>query len=107
MIRLEGVTKIFPGQVVPAVKDLHLEVKEGDVCVLVGPSGCGKTTTMKMINRLYEPSGGKIFINGEDTALLDPIKLRLDIGYVIQEIGLFPHLTIEDNIATVPREKSW
>lgn len=107
MIRCEGVTKVFPGHAVPAVKDLDLEVKEGDVCVLVGPSGCGKTTTMKMINRIYEPTGGTIYINGEDTKKINPIKLRLDIGYVIQEIGLFPHQTIADNVATVPREKKW
>ncbi|MFO7952223.1 MAG: betaine/proline/choline family ABC transporter ATP-binding protein [Bacillota bacterium] len=107
MIKLEGLTKVFPGHTVPAVKDLTLEVNEGDVCVLVGPSGCGKTTTMKMINRLYEPTGGKIYIRGEDALQMDPIKLRLDIGYVIQEIGLFPHMTIEENIATVPNEQHW
>lgn len=107
MIRLERVTKIFPGQEAPAVKDLDMEVGAGEVCVLVGPSGCGKTTTMKMINRLIEPTSGKIYIDGRDAAALDPIKLRQDIGYVIQEIGLFPHMTIAENIATVPREKRW
>lgn len=107
MIKLEGLTKVFPGHKIPAVKELSLEVKEGDVCVLVGPSGCGKTTTMKMINRIYEPTGGKVLIRGEDALSMDPIKLRLDIGYVIQEIGLFPHMTIEENIATVPNEKHW
>jgi len=107
MIKLEGLTKVFPGHNIPAVNDLNLEVNEGDVCVLVGPSGCGKTTTMKMINRLYEPTGGKIYIRGEDALQMDPIKLRLDIGYVIQEIGLFPHMTIYENIATVPNEKQW
>ncbi len=107
MIKLEGLTKVFPGHNIPAVKELNLEIKEGDVCVLVGPSGCGKTTTMKMINRLYEPTGGKIYIRGEDALQMDPIKLRLDIGYVIQEIGLFPHMTIEENVATVPNEKQW
>ena len=107
MIKLEGLTKVFPGQEIPAVKDLNLDINEGDVCVLVGPSGCGKTTTMKMINRLYEPTGGKIYIRGEDALKMDPIKLRLDIGYVIQEIGLFPHMTIEENIATVPNEQEW
>ncbi len=107
MIKVEGLTKVFPGQTIPAVKDLNLEIKEGDVCVLVGPSGCGKTTTMKMINRLYEPTGGKVYIRGEDHMKIDPIKLRLDIGYVIQEIGLFPHMTIYENIATVPNEKKW
>ncbi len=107
MIKLEKLTKIFPGQKEAAVKELDLEIKEGDVCVLVGPSGCGKTTTMKMINRIYEPTGGKIYIGGEDVLKMDPIKLRLDIGYVIQEIGLFPHMTIEQNVATVPNEKRW
>ncbi|MGI9951020.1 betaine/proline/choline family ABC transporter ATP-binding protein [Moorellaceae bacterium AZ2] len=107
MIRLEGVTKVFPRQKVPAVKNLSMEVGEGEICVLVGPSGCGKTTTMKMINRLIEPTEGKIYVNGQDVAAVDPIKLRQDIGYVIQEIGLFPHMTIAENIATVPREKGW
>ena len=107
MIKLEGLSKVFPGHDIPAVKDLTLEIQEGDVCVLVGPSGCGKTTTMKMINRLYEPTGGAIYIRGENALQMDPIKLRLDIGYVIQEIGLFPHMTIEENIATVPNEKQW
>lgn len=107
MIRLENVTKKFPGMSIPAVKDLNLEVKKGDVCILVGPSGCGKTTTMKMINRIYEPTDGSIYIDGKDALKMDPIKLRLDIGYVIQEIGLFPHMTIEENVATVPMEKKW
>lgn len=107
MIKLENVTKKFPGMKIPAVKDLNLEVKEGDVCVLVGPSGCGKTTTMKMINRIHEPTSGTIYIQGENALKMNPIKLRLDIGYVIQEIGLFPHMTIEENVATVPNEKKW
>jgi len=107
VIKLEGVWKSFPGQQNPAVKELSMEVPAGEVCVLVGPSGCGKTTTMKMINRLIEPTAGMIYVNGRDTAALDPIKLRLDIGYVIQEIGLFPHMTVAENIATVPREKRW
>lgn len=107
MIKLEGVTKKFPGMKIPAVKDLNMEVREGDVCVLVGPSGCGKTTTMKMINRIHEPTEGRILIKGEDALKMNPIKLRLDIGYVIQEIGLFPHMTIEENVATVPNEKKW
>lgn len=107
MIKVENVTKIFPGQDVPAVKNLHLHIKSGEVCMLVGPSGCGKTTTMKMINRLEDPTEGIIYINGQDSSTVDPIKLRLDIGYVIQEIGLFPHMTIAENVATVPREKKW
>lgn len=107
MIRLENVTKKFPGMEKPAVDNLNLEVKEGDICVIVGPSGCGKTTTMKMINRIHEPTSGSIFVDGKDALKMNPIKLRLDIGYVIQEIGLFPHQTIEENVATVPKEKKW
>ena len=107
MIRLENLTKKFTPTDPPAVDDLSLEIKEGETCVLVGPSGCGKTTTMKMINRLIEPTSGKIYINGEDSSKMDPIKLRLGIGYVIQEIGLFPHMNIAENIATVPRELKW
>ncbi len=107
MIKLENVTKRFPGSKTLAVDNLNLEVKEGDICVLVGPSGCGKTTTMKMINRIHEPTSGAIYINGQDALKMNPIKLRLDIGYVIQEIGLFPHQTIEENVATVPNEKKW
>jgi osmoprotectant transport system ATP-binding protein len=107
MIKLENVTKMFPGMEKPAVDNLSLEVKEGDICVLVGPSGCGKTTTMKMINRIHEPTSGSIFVDGKDALKMNPIKLRLEIGYVIQEIGLFPHHTIEENVATVPNEKKW
>ncbi|RQD76083.1 MAG: ATP-binding cassette domain-containing protein [Candidatus Syntrophonatronum acetioxidans] len=107
MILLENVTKIFPGHEKPAVDNLSLEVKEGEICVFVGPSGCGKTTTMKMINRLYEITEGKISVNGEDINKVDVNTLRRNIGYVIQEIGLFPHMTIEENVATVPRELKW
>ncbi len=107
MIRLENLTKQFPGMDRLAVNKLNLEVGKGEVCVLVGPSGCGKTTTMKMINRLCEPTDGKIYVDGQDTSKMNPIKLRLDIGYVIQQIGLFPHMTINDNVATVPKEKKW
>ncbi len=107
MIILENVTKVFPGTKIPAVDNLSLQVKKGQICVLVGPSGCGKTTTMKMINRLIEPTEGKITVNDDDISRVNPINLRRGIGYVIQEIGLFPHLTIEDNIATVPKELKW
>jgi len=107
VIRYEHVTKIFPGSKIPAVDDLTMEVEDGEICILVGPSGCGKTTTMKMTNRLIEPTSGKIYINGVDNQEIDPIKLRLNIGYVIQEIGLFPHMTIAENIATVLVEKKW
>jgi len=91
----------------PAVSKLDLHVEEGEICVFVGPSGCGKTTTMKMINRIIEPSEGEIFIDGKDVMDLDPDKLRVDIGYVIQKIGLFPHYTVFENIAVVPRLKGW
>lgn len=107
MIKLEKLTKKFPGLKRPAVDDLTLEVNKGEVCVLVGPSGCGKTTTMKMINRLYEPDEGEIFLDGEKTSGMDEIELRRGIGYVIQQIGLFPHMNIKENIATVPRELGW
>ena len=107
MIRLENLTKTFPGQTEPAVEDLSMEIYEGEIVVFVGPSGCGKTTTMKMINRIIEPSGGRIFLNGEDVTTTNSDKLRRRIGYVIQQIGLFPHMTIADNIATVPKMLGW
>jgi osmoprotectant transport system ATP-binding protein len=107
VIRFENVTKVFPRSSIPAVDNLNLEIPDGQICCMVGPSGCGKTTSMKMVNRLHSISGGKIYIDGKDNSTIDPIKLRLDIGYVIQEIGLFPHMTIADNIATVLVEKKW
>ncbi len=107
MIRLENLKKTFPGQAEPAVEDLSMEIYDGEIVVFVGPSGCGKTTTMKMINRIIEPSGGKIFLDGEDVTTTNPDKLRRRIGYVIQQIGLFPHMTIADNIATVPKMLGW
>ena len=106
MIRLEQVTKRYPGGQV-AVDGLSLEVAEGELCVLVGPSGCGKTTTMRMINRLIEPTEGRIFLGDEDVLALDPVHLRRRIGYVIQQIGLFPHMTIAENVATVPKLLGW
>jgi len=106
MIRLDGVTKRFPDGHV-AVHALDLEVGKGEVCMLVGPSGCGKTTTLKMINRLVEPSGGRILLDGEDVTRADPVELRRRIGYVIQQVGLFPHQTVGDNVATVPRLAGW
>ena len=90
-----------------AVEDLSLTVPAGRICVLVGPSGCGKTTTLKMVNRLIEPSGGRILIDGVDIAGLDVTELRRGIGYVIQQVGLFPHQTIGENVATVPRLLGW
>ncbi|MBW3606573.1 MAG: betaine/proline/choline family ABC transporter ATP-binding protein [Actinobacteria bacterium] len=107
MIRLEGLTKRFPGQAEPAVDALDLEVPRGEIVILVGPSGCGKTTTMRLINRLIEPTSGRIVIDGEDVTKVDPDNLRRRIGYVIQQVGLFPHMTVADNIATVPRLLKW
>lgn len=107
MISLEGVTKVFPGTTSPAVDGLTLSVDEGEVVVLVGPSGCGKTTTLKMINRLIEPTSGRITVGGKEVASADLYQLRRSIGYVIQQVGLFPHWTIADNIATVPRLLGW
>src|SRR5213082_1235258 len=105
MIRLQGVSKRFGDQA--AVRDLSIEFSTGQLTMLVGPSGCGKTTTLKMINRLIEPSGGRIFHDEQDVTHIDPITLRLRMGYVIQNVGLFPHLSIADNVATVPRLLSW
>ncbi len=106
MIRLESVSKRFAnGQV--AVRDLSLEIRAGETCVLIGPSGCGKTTTLRMINRLIEPTSGRILLDGEDVMGVDPVHLRLRMGYVIQSVGLFPHVSVADNIATVPRLWGW
>jgi osmoprotectant transport system ATP-binding protein len=107
MIAFEGVTKIFPGQPRPAVDGLSLEIPSGRTCVLIGPSGCGKTTTIRMVNRLLEPSAGRILVEGEDVMQTDPVRLRRRIGYVIQQIGLFPHMTIAENVGTVPRLLGW
>lgn len=104
-LRYENVTKQFAGGDLPAVSELNMEVPEGEICILVGHSGCGKTTTMKMTNRLIEPTSGHIYIDEVDHREMDPIQLRLGIGYVIQEIGLFPHMTIAQNVATVLVEK--
>lgn len=106
-IVLDAVTKVYPGQGGAAVENFHMEIEPGEMIMLVGPSGCGKTTTMKMINRIIEPTSGQITIDGEDVLSLDPNVLRRKIGYVIQQIGLFPHMTIADNIAVVPRLLKW
>lgn len=107
MIRLEHVSKTFPGSTVPAVSDLSFEVPEGEIVVLVGPSGCGKTTTLKMINRIIEPTSGDIWVAGTNAVQAEPHLLRRQIGYVIQQTGLFPHRTIAQNIATVPKLLGW
>ncbi|MFC7263776.1 betaine/proline/choline family ABC transporter ATP-binding protein [Streptomyces lutosisoli] len=106
MIRFEQVTKRYPDGTT-AVDGLSFEVAEGELVTLVGPSGCGKTTTMMMVNRLIEPTSGRILVNGEDIATVDPVQLRRRIGYVIQQAGLFPHRTILDNTATVPTLVGW
>jgi osmoprotectant transport system ATP-binding protein len=106
VITLERVTKRYSADYV-AVAELSLVVPDGELCVLVGPSGCGKTTTLRMINRLIEPSGGRILIDGTDVLKMDPVQLRRGIGYVIQQGGLFPHRRVADNVATVPRLLGW
>jgi osmoprotectant transport system ATP-binding protein len=105
-ITLESIRKVFPDGTV-AVEDLSLEIGAGELVVLIGPSGCGKSTVLRMINRLIEPSGGRILLDGEDVTRADPVHLRRRIGYVIQNIGLFPHQTIRSNIGTVPRLLGW
>jgi osmoprotectant transport system ATP-binding protein len=106
----EHVTKRYPGTSAGnagAVEDLSLEIPAGKICVLVGPSGCGKTTSLKMVNRLIEPTSGRILIGDQDVARRDVIELRRSIGYVIQQVGLFPHQTVGENVATVPRLLGW
>jgi osmoprotectant transport system ATP-binding protein len=105
-IRLEGVAKRFPGGTT-AVGDLSLELPAGELVVLVGPSGCGKSTILRMVNRLIEASSGRILLGDEDIAGIDPVQLRRRIGYVIQNVGLFPHQTVRANVATVPRLLGW
>ncbi len=107
MINFDHVTKRYPGSAAPAVNDLDLEMPDGQTMVLVGPSGCGKTTSLRMINRMIDLTEGRILLDGRDIQQTDPAKLRRGIGYVIQHAGLFPHRTIEDNIATVPLLVGW
>ncbi|WP_343079150.1 ABC transporter ATP-binding protein [Ostreiculturibacter nitratireducens] len=109
MIKLENLTKVFkvPGREIVAADHINMEVPEGEICVLLGPSGCGKTTALKMINRLIAPTSGKIYINGKDTDAYRVTELRRSIGYVIQQIGLFPNMTIEENICVVPKMLGW
>lgn len=105
MIELQGLTRVFGERT--AVDNLNLSVPSGSICALIGTSGCGKSTTLKMINRLIEPTRGKVLINGEDIRLQAPELLRRRIGYAIQGVGLFPHRSVYDNIATVPRLLGW
>ena len=108
VVALEHLSKRFGPPGTPlAVDDLTLTIAAGEICVLVGPSGCGKTTTMKMINRLIEPTSGRVTIDGEDVMALPAVELRRRIGYVIQQVGLFPHMTVADNVAVVPRLLRW
>ena len=105
MIRLEKVSKLFGDTL--AVDNLSLKIPRGQLCVLIGSSGCGKTTTLKMINRLIEPSSGTIFIDGLDSSTLKPFELRRRMGYAIQSVGLLPHLTVGQNVAVVPNLLGW
>jgi osmoprotectant transport system ATP-binding protein len=107
VVAFEHVTKRYAGAGAPAVDDLTLTIPAGEICVLVGPSGSGKTTTMKMVNRLIEPTSGRITIDGTDIMRLPVVDLRRRIGYVIQQVGLFPHLTVAENVAVVPRLLRW
>ncbi|SDY94132.1 osmoprotectant transport system ATP-binding protein [Micromonospora pattaloongensis] len=107
MISLDHVSKRYRGQKVPAVENVSMTIHRGEIVVLVGPSGCGKTTTMKMINRLIEPSSGRITLDGADVTSLNPTELRRRIGYVIQQGGLFPHMSVATNIGMVPRMLGW
>jgi osmoprotectant transport system ATP-binding protein len=106
-VRYAGATKRYPGGGAPAVDSLTLEVPAGEICVLVGPSGCGKTTAMRLVNRTVELSEGDVLIGGHSVREREPAQLRREIGYVIQEVGLFPHRTVAQNIATVPRLLGW
>ncbi|GAA3805547.1 ATP-binding cassette domain-containing protein [Amycolatopsis tucumanensis] len=106
-IQLEHVTKRYPGSRQPAVDDVTMTIPAGKIVILVGPSGCGKTTTMRMINRLIEPTSGRITIGGEDALSLNPDRLRRKVGYAIQQAGLFPHFTVAENVAVVPGLLGW
>ncbi|MGE3275021.1 MAG: ABC transporter ATP-binding protein [Vicinamibacterales bacterium] len=110
MIRLEGVSRTFRragGEPVVALQDVTLEVRRGETLALLGPSGCGKTTTLRVMNRLLEPSGGRVLVDGQDTAAMDPVLLRRRMGYVVQRGGLFPHLTIRRNIGILCEVEGW
>ncbi|MBM0239229.1 betaine/proline/choline family ABC transporter ATP-binding protein [Micromonospora sp. ATA32] len=107
MIDLQQVSKFYRGQKAPAVENVSMTIRRGEIVVLVGPSGCGKTTTMKMINRLIEPSSGLIRLDGSDVTSLDGNELRRRVGYVIQQVGLFPHMTVATNVGLVPRMLGW
>lgn len=109
MIEFIHVTKIYKSgdKQVKAVDDVNLHVEKGQICVFIGPSGCGKTTLLRMVNRLISLTSGKIHVDGKDISQLNPIELRRSIGYVIQQVGLFPNMTIEENVAVVPNMLGW
>ena len=106
-IVFEQVTKQFPKASKPSVYHTNLEIEEGSFVTILGASGCGKTTLLKMVNRIHDMTSGKIFVHGKDITKVPVTELRRNIGYVIQQIGLFPHMTIAENIATVPKELRW
>src|SRR5829696_4071878 len=106
-LEFRHVNKVYPGETDPAIEGLSLEVGAGEICVLVGPSGCGKTTAMRLVNRMIDLTSGDILLDGESIMTGDPVRLRREIGYVIQQIGLFPHRTIAQNVATVPKLLGW
>src|SRR5688572_32222786 len=106
-LEFRAATKRYPGSSEPAVDGLSLEVPAGQICVLVGPSGCGKTTAMRMVNRMIDITSGDILLDGRSVTERKPTELRREIGYVIQQIGLFPHMTVAANIGTVPRLLGW
>jgi len=107
MIQVDRLSKSYDGGATWAVRQISFTLNEGELLVLLGASGCGKTTTLKMINRLIEPTAGHVFIDGQDATTVDPVTLRRRIGYVFQMIGLFPHMTVEENVAIVPRLLGW
>lgn len=107
MIRLSRVSKSFDGGRTYAVRELSVEIHDGETLVMLGSSGCGKTTTLKMINRLLEPTSGTIEVDGEDISQRDPVRWRRSVGYVFQGIGLFPHMTVEENVAIILRLLGW
>jgi osmoprotectant transport system ATP-binding protein len=106
-VEFEDVTKRFPGAAQPALDHVSLKVEAGEFVTVLGTSGCGKTTMIKCVNRLVEPDSGTIWVEGEDVSAADPARLRQHIGYVIQKVGLFPHMTVGENVATVPRILKW
>jgi osmoprotectant transport system ATP-binding protein len=106
-VEFKAVNKRFPKSSYAAVSDLSLEVSDGEIVTILGTSGCGKTTLLKMVNRIYEPDSGEILFYGSPIRNMDPVQLRRKIGYVIQQVGLFPHMTIAENIATVPKILGW